>query len=145
VRPIRNPTFKRKMSSRRRRTTRSIARKSFELALAAPEVIAHRVVRIWLAANRPSRVDRAEIHRMSAEKVAAFHESWNAVFLEVVRANFQLALSFMWWPWSTAISGRWPTRLPEHGRRVAAAVLSAGLAPIHRRAVANARRLRRRG
>jgi hypothetical protein len=130
------------MPSSHRRTTR-IARDSFELALAAPEVVAHRLARMWLAGNHPSRRDRAEAYRMSAEKVAAFHESWNAMFLELFRANFQLGVALMWWPWSTAISGRPPAHLSAHGRRVAAAVLGAGLAPVHRRAVANAKRLRR--
>jgi len=131
------------MPSRHPRTTRSIARDSFELALAAPEVVAHRMTRIALAGSRPSRRHQAEAYRMSAEKVAAFHESWNAMFLELCRANVQLAVSFMWWPWSAAILRRKPGRLSAHGRRVAAAVLGAGLAPIHRRAVANAKRLRR--
>jgi hypothetical protein len=34
-------------------------------------------------------------------------------------------------------------RLSAHARRTALAVLGSGLAPVHRRAVANARRLRR--
>ena len=85
------------------------------LALAAPEVVGHRVLRMWLAGASPSRRDRLEFYRMWVEKPAAFYASWNAMMLEAYRANFALA----WRIWG------------------------AGLAPIHRRAAANARRLRR--
>jgi len=69
---------------------------------------------------------------MGVEKVFAFYESWNAMLLELFRANLDLALSpFRFWSF-----GR--------GRRRGLRILGAGLAPIHRRATANARRLRRR-
>jgi hypothetical protein len=131
------------MSSRHRRRNRTIVRDSYALMLAAPEVVAHRALRMWLAGETPSQRDRAEFHRMSSEKVAAFHESWNAMFLAMYRANLQLAQS-MWCPWSIA-SRRTRARLSAHGGRAVAAVLGAGLAPISRRAVANVKRLRRAG
>ena len=106
-----------------RRTHRGIARDAYRLAWAVPEVVFHRTARMWLAGPTPSRRDRAELHRMSAEKIAAFYESWNAMTLEIIRANARLTMSCLWWPWS--------------------AVFAAGLAPIRRRAVANAKRLRR--
>jgi hypothetical protein len=106
-----------------RRSDRKIARDTYRLACAVPEVLLHRTARMWLAGPAPSRRDRAELHRMSAEKVAAFYESWNAMALEMIRANTQLTSSCLWWPWS--------------------GVFAAGLAPIRRRAVANAKRLRR--
>jgi hypothetical protein len=81
---------------------------------------------------------------MGAEKLAAFHESWNAMLVEMVRANLKLALSSIsFWcsPWTDM------RRLPRLGsartRQTALAVLGSGLAPVHRRAVANARRLGR--
>jgi hypothetical protein len=132
------------MSSRYRKGQRTIARESYALALAIPEVVAHRVVRMWIAGGTPSRRDRAELHRMSAEKVAAFYESWNAMVLEMFRANIQFALSSMWWPWAAATSKRLPSHFSAHGQRAFAAIFGAGLAPIRRRAVANAKRLRRR-
>jgi hypothetical protein len=73
---------------------------------------------------------------MGTEKVLAFWESMNAMGLEMAKAHQQYALLAMrqWWspwlgPWSAAASA---TRLLEKG-----------LAPVHRRASANARRLRR--
>ena len=69
---------------------------------------------------------------MSTEKVAAFYESWNAMLLALLRANLTLALSpfQLWW-------------FPAQGLRTGLAILGHGLAPVHRRATANARRLRR--
>jgi len=69
---------------------------------------------------------------MGAEKVVAFYESWNAMLLALLRANLSPALSpFQVW-WS-------PTQLQRKGLTI----LSGGLAPVRRRAAANARRLRR--
>ena len=129
--------------SSRRHSRRAIARDSFGLALAAPEVIARRAARMWLAGNAPSRRDRAELNRMSAEKIAAFHESWNAMWLEMYRAKVRLALSSMRWPFAATTPKRMQATLLAHSHRTAAAVLAAGLAPVSRRAVANAKRLRR--
>jgi len=69
---------------------------------------------------------------MSAEKVAAFYESWNAMFLVLLRANLNLAPSPLqvWWSASRC-------------QQTSLTILSNRLAPIHRRAAANARRLRR--
>ena len=82
-------------------------------------------MRMWLAGAFPSRRDRDEFDRMVLEKFMAFHESWNAMALEMFRASLALGL----FPWID--------------RRAAMRVLSAGLGPIHRRAAANAKRLRR--
>jgi len=130
------------MSSRRRRSSASIARDSLELGLAAPEVIARRMTQFWLAGSRPSRRDQLEFYRMSAEKVAAFQESWNAMFLELCRANFELGLAFMGWPWSAA-SRDASARLSAQSQKALTAILGAGLAPVRRRAVGNVKRLRR--
>lgn len=119
------------MPSRRRNSTR-IAMQAAELAVAVPQVMAHRLARLTLAGASPSARDRNELQRMGAEKVAAFYESWHAMILALFRANLSLTMSpFRFW-WS---SGR--------ARRTTLAALSAGLAPVQRRASANARRLRR--
>jgi hypothetical protein len=129
------------MSYRHHRVTRD----SLAVLLAAPEVVAHRVLRTWLAGDTPSQRDRAEFNRMSTEKVAAFYESWNAMFLQMYRANLRLALSSIWWPWSLATSRKASARLSAHAGRAVTAVLGAGIAPIRRRAVGNVKRLRRAG
>jgi hypothetical protein len=129
--------------TRRRRSIPPIARHSAGLALAVPEVIAQRVTRLWLAGASPSQADREEMYLMWSEKCAAFQQSWNAMFVEMFRANLRLALSPMWWAGRPVTAKQASARLTAHGQRAALAILGAGLAPIHRRASANAKRLRR--
>lgn len=131
------------MSRYRRKSTRTIARESYALALAAPEVVAHRLGRMWVAGNNPSHRDRLELYRMSSEKVAAFYESWNAMFLALCRTNVQIMFSLMSGPWAAARTTSLSRHLATQGQRAMAEVLAAGLAPVRRRAVANVRRLRR--
>jgi hypothetical protein len=111
----------------RRRRTGSFARAA-ELSLLAPQVIALRSLRTH---------DPVEMQRMRTEKVVAFWESMSAMGLQMAKANQEYALFAMrqWWspwmsPWQTASAAR--------------RVLEQGLRPIHRRASANARRLKRR-
>jgi hypothetical protein len=118
------------MSTRRRnRKSARIATQLFELAFAAPQVATHRLARLAVAGGSPSARDRREFHRMSAEKIAAFYESWNGMYLTLLRANLSFAL--------------WPLRFWGPYPQPGLSVLLAGLAPVHRRATANARRLRR--
>jgi hypothetical protein len=70
------------MASRHNRKSRALATQVIDLGLAVPQVVAHRVARMALAGLSPSMRDRREFHRMGAEKVAAFYESWNAMLLE---------------------------------------------------------------
>ncbi len=125
---------------RQRRRTSATARRSVALALAAPEVIARRTLRMWLAGPHPSKRDRDEAFAMTAEKIAAFNESWTAMWLEAMRASMRLAWSPWWWAVTPA---RAAARLRAHGVRTMQDVLGAGLVPVHRRAVANAKRLRK--
>jgi hypothetical protein len=132
------------MSVRRNRRTKSLAIQAAELAVAAPQVVAHRVARMAIAGASPSARDRKEFHRMGAEKLAAFHESWNAMALQALRANQRLALSFMrslWYPWGgTRPSVSATSKQLNHA---VLGLLGTGMAPVHRRAVANAKRLGR--
>jgi hypothetical protein len=107
------------------------------LSLAVPQVVALRTARMLAAGASPSARDRREFERMGTEKVLAFWESMSAMGLEMAKAQQQYALLAMrqWWspwvsPWSAAAS--------------AAKVLDKGLAPVQKRASANARRLRKR-
>lgn len=126
-----------------RRTAASLAARSTELALAVPQVVAHRLARIAAAGHSPSARDRREMHRMSAEKAAAFSESWLA--MGAYWLNLQQAWAAALWRWSLAPwTGAMPW--PPSGRQWQHAtqqMLSHGLAPVHRRAVANAKRLGR--
>lgn len=133
------------MANLRRRNTATFATQAMELGFAVPQVVAHRLMRMAAAGSRPSAGDWNEFWLMGAEKIVAYGESCNAMLLEVFRANWAFALSFgpQWWfrlPLS-AHSSRARTR--RHVERTALAALAKGIAPIHRRAVANARRLGR--
>ena len=119
----------------------AVARHSIGIAMAAPEVVAHRVMRMMLAGREPSKRDRTEFDLMSSEKVAAFYKSWNAMFAQMARSNMQLMFSPMWWASTSA--GRLQKQLTAHMQRTASATLASGLAPVHRTAAANAKRLRR--
>ncbi len=95
-----------------------------------------RTARMLAAGANPSAHDRREFERMRTEKVQAVWESLNVMGLEIAKAQQQYALFAMrqWWspwvsPWSMAAD--------------AMRILDKGLAPVHRRASANARRLRK--
>ncbi|MDE2613326.1 MAG: hypothetical protein KGL78_07785 [Burkholderiales bacterium] len=116
------------MAARRRRTAAGAAVKAGELALAAPQVVAHRLARMALAGPVLSARDRQEFTGMVLEKQRAFVESWAAMSAEAMK----LAAS-PWTAWWT------PARLQSAALRIA----DRGLAPVHGKAVANAKRLRR--
>ena len=64
------------MSSRRRSATSRLAQQTAGLAMAVPQVVGHRLTRMALAGPQPNARDRAEFHRMGAEKVVAFSQGW---------------------------------------------------------------------
>lgn len=126
------------------RGTRSLAAKAVELAFAVPQVVAHRVTRMALAGPKPSLRDRKEFERMVAEKKTAFGESWNAMVTQAALVNQKLTASFFRSFLSAAMGKR-----PSAGasatqlHKAALGVLGKGFAPVHRKAVANAKRLAR--
>ena len=119
------------MPSRRptARKSQRLARQASELALAVPQVVAHRMARMALAGPFPNARDRREFHTMGQEKVHAFWQSWFAMGWAMVEA--------MQKSWIAALQG---ARVPMIDSQ---RILSHGLAPVHRRATANARRLSR--
>ena len=128
------------------RALRKLAQQTIALSMAAPLVVAHRVGRMATAGSNPSARDCKEFKLMSAEKTAAFNESWAAMGLAAMKAQQQMAAS-MWRaaavaPWSMAKPG---SLLPSGNTlaRHALQVMSQGMAPVHRRAVGNAKRLGR--
>lgn len=116
------------MTTRRRKST-ALPLKSAELALAVPQVVAHRLTRMALAGPVWNARDRREFHGMGQEKVLAFWQSWFA----------------MGWAMTQALQKAWLAML--QGARVPSldmnAIAAKGLAPVHRRATGNARRLAR--
>lgn len=132
------------MPSRRTRKTQSIVTQAVELAFAVPQVVAHRVTRMAVAGPTPSARDQKEFQRMGAEKMAAFGESWNAMTVQALHAHQALAASFFRAFWSPSLKNR-PSvsAVAAQVQNATLAVLSKGMAPVHRTAVANAKRLAR--
>lgn len=132
------------MTSRSTRKTKAITTKAAQLAVAVPQVVAHRVARMAIAGPTLSARDRKEFNLMIVEKKAAFAQACQAMATQTMLANQALAASFLRSMWSPSFWGK------ASARRSAAQVQSAtlgilgkGLAPVHRKAVANARRLAR--
>jgi len=132
------------MTSRRNRHSRALAAQGVDLGFAVPQVLAHRSMRMALAGPSPSRRDRREFYLMGAEKIAAFYESWTAMSTEILRANLEIWRSPAQYFWlHFPITNRSCHAAATYFQRAALGVLGEGVAPIHRCAVANARRLSR--
>ncbi|MEO6032677.1 MAG: polyhydroxyalkanoate granule-associated phasin [Burkholderiaceae bacterium] len=132
------------MPHRPKRGAQSLAVKATELAVAVPQVVAHRVTRMALSGPKLSARDRKEFKLMVDEKNSAFAASWGAMASQAARANQALALSFFR-SFMTVAWGQRPSAAvsPAKLQRAALGVLDKGLAPVHRKAVANAKRLSR--
>lgn len=108
----------------------------WDIALAAPQVIAHRTLRMAMAGHLPSERDMKEFHLMGAEKLEALGESAVAVVMQLwqVQQKALLALMGAWWKpqaWMDA----------SHLLHALPGVTAAGLKPVHSRVTANAQRL----
>jgi hypothetical protein len=117
------------------RQATSTAVKLAELGVAAPQVIAHRLTRMALVGPTLSARDRKEFTGMVVEKQAAVAQAWTAMFAEGVRVRQQLALSLL--------TGATPRQHATLAKTAASRIASTGVAPFHRKAVANAKRLAR--
>lgn len=133
------------MNLHRRRNKQALIAKVTDLAFAVPQVVAHRVTRMAIAGPSLSERDRKEFHLMGAEKSAAIAESWIAIGMQMMRANQALSLFFVRSFWSPFFGGRpiSASALATQWQDAAVRVLGKGIAPGHRRAVGNAKRLGR--
>jgi hypothetical protein len=119
------------------------ASKSAELAVAAPQVVAHRLTRMAIAGAMPNKRDRDEFSLMHAEKYAAFNESWAAMGVQAWRSQQKLSTVLWQSMLSPMFMGRRTPSFNQQVRAAAADILTKGIEPVHRRAVANAKRLAR--
>lgn len=131
---------------RRSRASRALATRTAELAWAVPQVVGHRLAGIADASAFKTASGRKDLVRMVAEKQAAFHDSWQAMAAQALQSQRSLAAAL------TRAATPWPARrrsntsafaLQLELQHAALAILGKGLAPVHRRAVANAKRLRK--
>ncbi len=116
------------MTYRRPRRTKSLIGMATELAVAVPLVVGHRLTRMALTGPSPSARDQREFHRMCSEKTTAFSKSWSAMGMAAMR-------SF----WSPSLMMGKPGLARMQNATLG--ILGKGMAPVHRTAVANAKRL----
>lgn len=122
-----------------------------ETAAAAAEVIESRSHSIAAACRDPLTGDYQELGRMVPEKIDAFWQGGAAAWGDLAALQ-QVALAQWQQLAGLAVSGSLPSpeaaatlaARPALMARHAAAAAGKSLAPTHRRATANARRLRRR-
>jgi hypothetical protein len=134
------------MHIRRSRLAQSTTRKLTELSVAAPQVVARRMVQMALSGPTPSARDRREFSGMVLEKQAAFTSSWQAMYVEALRLQAGLAAAFMQAcsPFSRGSSASRTTSLSRELTHAALSVAEKGLTPVHAKAVSNAKRLARK-
>ncbi|WBO22851.1 hypothetical protein [Sphingomonas abietis] len=135
------------------RSSAAIAQTGFrfaEMAQASQVVIGSRTRTIMASTQGANGADQRELARMLPEKIEAFSLAGMAAFGDMVALQGE---AFAAWRQlaGMAMSGRVPTAteietLARHGHRMADRAISASgkaLAPIHRQATGNARRLSR--
>jgi hypothetical protein len=129
----------------RKHSSRSVARKHLELAWAAPQVIAHRTSRMMAAGPMPNARDAAEFTRMFTEKTSAFSQAWIASWAAMYWAPYKVAMELLGAGAGFGrVGGMGLEPLWRAWSRQGWGIAGSGLAPVHRTAVANARRLGRR-
>lgn len=121
--------------------TLRLARQIAEINTVVPGIIASRLMRMATAGTQPSRSDRNELTRMSSEKWQAASQS--AVEATMFLFNLQMEAMQSFWqaamvPWLGI-----QVRTGSPGSNRGAGLMTAALAPYHRIATANARRLRK--
>ena len=133
----------------------ALASQAFELMLAAPQVVAHRMTRIAL--GQPLASDRADFNRMGREKAEAATEMFNGMAAQALRTGNNAAASYAqaWWkawmafcfpllhPGSRARFPVWGMT-PGQMQHATLDVMGKAMVPVRRRTVANARRLAKR-
>lgn len=130
------------LAYRRNRSPFTLSVKAAELAFAAPQVVAHRLTRMALSGPQLSARDRREFDGMWKEKNVAFGASWNAMARQTAVAQQALAGSFFKSMMTLATGGR-PSvaKSAAQMQKSMLDIFDKGLAPVHRKAVANAKRL----
>jgi hypothetical protein len=122
-----------------------LSQQALELSIAAPQVVARRMAQMALAGPNPSAKDQKEFKQMSNEKVTAFYQSWSAMWAQMFKSQFAIAQAITA-SVSTAMMGGRPldaSRTINAFTQETNKIISAGMDPVHRTAVSNARRLSR--
>ena len=143
------------MTRKTQRQATRLGQQMTEMMIAAPQVVAHRTTRMLMAGNTPTARDSREFKTMGDEKITAFAESWQAMASQAMTSQMQLATtltqmafkqSSVWWsPFgaSRGMSTADMTQLGQQMQSAAMQIASKGMAPVRKRAVANAKRLKK--
>ena len=131
------------MPSPRRARSSSLLTQFAELSWAVPQVVAHRTARMLMAGQSPSERDKKEFKQMIDEKTVAFTQSWQAMAVQAAVANQAIVRSMFQSLWPLGGGRKTASALGSQLSRAATSMLSKGLDPVHRKAVANAKRLSR--
>ena len=137
------------MAKARSTKVTSLQRKTAQLMVAAPVVVAHRAGRMIRAGSAPTASDQVELKLMVKEKTDAAIEAWIAIASSLMSASQQhLQVGVNAWmnprTYREMASGRVPRALRTPWSRIGddfARAATKGLEPVHRRVVANAKRL----
>jgi hypothetical protein len=130
------------MGPRSTRKAKSIATKAAELAFAAPQVVAHRVARMAMSGAVPTERDKREFQLMVKEKEVAFAQAFTAMAKQTAVAQQALAASMFRSFWSPSFKGKSsPVAVALQMQAAAMGIVNKGMAPVHQKAVANAKRL----
>lgn len=133
----------------RTRTAHSTGQQLTGLMVAAPEAVAIRTTQMATMRGQGRRRDRREMARMVMEKGAAAHEAWMGVATEVALANQKLFAAALDAWWSAPLGAGLGTpmvlaqRLGEISQDAFFGAMTAAISPSRKRAVANAKRLRK--
>jgi len=143
------------MTRKTQRQATRLNQEMTEMMLAAPQVVAHRTTRMLMAGNTPNASDSREFKAMGDEKITAFAESWQAMASQAMTSQMQLATtltqmafkqSSAWWSPFGASRGMSTADMTQLGHQMQSAAMqiaSKGMAPVRKRAVANAKRLKK--
>ncbi len=118
------------VKKRSRNTAFSNVAKLAELGIATHHVMAHRLTRMANAGPTLSSRDKKEFTGMVLEKQLAFTQAWVGMCTELMLAQQRTAWGLL--------TGR-----PVSLSRLTNDIAAKGLAPVHRKAVSNSRRLAR--
>ena len=113
--------------------------KMWEVGVTAPLVISYRLAGMGPAGSPSSARHQREVALMGQEKLEAWYEGSLAAGMRMLEVNTALAGQFWRQAWGGASSPALTTKLAELGT----ALMGDSLNPVHRRVVANHRRLSR--
>ncbi len=131
------------MQARVKRRTQRLNKQVSELAWAVPQVVNERITRMMFAGANPSSIDQREFNRMSEEKVEAFCESWMAMGQKMMVVQHEMMRDWIGSIGKFPGVGWTPAKMTQAAQSATLGVLGAGIAPVHSRAVSNAKRLKR--